>query len=151
MLWTLKGLGKSSLVGINKFLSHIIKKVPASIGKGALKESQCDEADVGFLEILKCVLWLQPEVFACGHKGQEAAQRAGSEAQESLACLVLFLPLSEGIMQLSVLFPITPQTGEVGPKEAGKFGARSSQDLVTLRPKGVSGKKHSSECSPFKR
>lgn len=71
-----EGLGYfNSLVGINKFLSHIIKKIPASVGKGALKESQCNEADVGFLEILKCVLWLQPEVFSCGHKGQETAQR----------------------------------------------------------------------------
>lgn len=64
----------NSLVGINKLLSHVIKEVPAAIGKGALKESQCNEADVGFLEILKCILWLQPEVFSCGHKGQEAAQ-----------------------------------------------------------------------------
>lgn len=60
----------NSLVGINKFLSHVIKKVPASVSKGALKESQCDEADVGFLEILKCVLWFQPEILSCGCKGQ---------------------------------------------------------------------------------
>ncbi|KAL0602825.1 hypothetical protein AAY473_029025 [Plecturocebus cupreus] len=32
-------------LGINKFLSHIIQKVPASVGKRALKESQCDEAN----------------------------------------------------------------------------------------------------------
>lgn len=72
----------NSLVGINKFLSHVIKKVPASVGEGALKESQCDEAYVGFLEILKCILWLQPEVFSCGHRGRrllrETGQRPGS-------------------------------------------------------------------------
>lgn len=70
----------NSLVGINKFLSHVIKKVPASVGKGALKESQCDEADVGFLEILKRILWLQPEILSCRHKGKEAAQRDKPEA-----------------------------------------------------------------------
>lgn len=80
----------NSLVGINKFLSHVIKKVPASVGKGALKESQRDEADVGFLEILKCVLWFQPEILSCGRKGQEAAQRKEPEAwrlQPAESCL----------------------------------------------------------------
>lgn len=79
----------NSLVGINKFLSHVIKKVPASVSKRALKESQCDEADVGFLEILKCVLWFQPEILSCGCKGQGAAQRKELEAWRPLACLVL--------------------------------------------------------------
>lgn len=77
------GLGCcNSLVGIHKFLSHIIEEVPASVGKGALKESQCDEANVRFLEILKCILWLQPEVLSCGQRGRrllrEICQRPSS-------------------------------------------------------------------------
>lgn len=103
----------NSLVGINKFLRHVIKEVPASIGKGALKESQCNEANVGFLEILKCILWLQPEVFSCGHKGQEAAQRDQSEAW-----LASSLPLPVVMVHLFVLSPVNPMHCRSGVKRS---------------------------------
>lgn len=108
----------NSLVGINKFLSHIIKKIPASVGKGALKESQCNEANVGFLEIVKCILWLQPEVFSCGHKGEEAAQRDQSEAWLPLARLVWSPPLPSAMIQLFVSPPVHPMHWGSGTKRS---------------------------------
>lgn len=127
----------NSLVGINKFLSHVIEKVPASVGKGALKESQCNEADARFLKILKCILWLQPEVLSCGHKGQEAAQRDQSEAWQPLASLVWFPPLPAVMIQLFVLSPVSLKNWRSATNRRREMGLEDLPDLVTISSMGV--------------
>ncbi len=47
-------------VGVNELFCYIIKKVPACISEGALKESECNAAHVIGLERMKCMFWLQP-------------------------------------------------------------------------------------------
>lgn len=136
----------NSLVGINKFLSHVIKKVPASVGKGALKESQRNEADVGFLKSLKCILWLQPVVFSCGHKGQKAAQRDQSETWQPLAWLVPSLPLSVAMIHLFVLSPVNPTYWRSGTKRRRKIQVQDPLEPGNHESDGGSGLKHSSEC-----
>lgn len=136
----------NSLVGINKFLSHVIKKVPASVGKGALKESQCNEADVGFLKSLKCILWLQPVVFSCGHKGQKAAQRDQSETWQRLALLVPSLPLSVAMIHLFVLSPVNPTYWRSGTKRRRKIQVQDPLEPGKHESNRGSDLKHSSEC-----
>jgi hypothetical protein len=113
----------NSLVGIHKFLSHVIKKVPASVGKRALKESQGDKANVRFLEILKCILWLQPEEFSCGQNGQEAAQRDKSRFSSPWLAPSSLSPLLWQYANSFVWFPVNPQ--KLDKKEQGNTGPGS--------------------------
>lgn len=50
------------LVRVDQLLRDVVKEVPASVGKRALQERQCDQAYVVILEGLESICRLQPVV-----------------------------------------------------------------------------------------
>lgn len=62
---------RSVPVGVNELFCYIIKKVPACISEGALKETECNAAHVIGLERMKCMFWLQPIKMTWRHKTEK--------------------------------------------------------------------------------